>query len=285
MSSVWVRAASEELNHDSVTTSSRWEMKMANTSLARIVVVAVVACLVNAVDANGQSTAHKGIRVDEARPLAAVLQELERRHGVVITYEEPPYVNADQIEDVTAKVRRTPAPVGKRVLVPRGGPFEFNYAPTDNLLSVLQRLTTEYRGTGYGGTFAVRQSRDAFHVVPVEFRNTLGNDEPYTPILDTRITIAPDPGEMRSAYQALNAISAALTRATGITIGPGTVPMNVLMKTKVELRATDEPARSVLLRTLAATGIPLSWRFKCGPEQPPLCMLNIHWVQPVNQGQ
>ena len=67
------------------------------------------------------------VAVEDGRPLAKVLDEVEERFGWTVTYEDPPYQNANEIEDVTERVRRD----GKthlRVLVPRGGAFHFSYA-------------------------------------------------------------------------------------------------------------------------------------------------------------
>ncbi len=51
--------------------------------------------------AQDQSIAVNG---ETGRPLAEVLEQLERRHGWVITYEDARYEHPDDIDDVTAIV-------------------------------------------------------------------------------------------------------------------------------------------------------------------------------------
>jgi hypothetical protein len=76
----------------------------------------------------------------------------------------------------------------------------------------------------------------------------------------------------------LNEITATLRRTAGLSVDLGTIPTNALARATISVHATDEPARAVLARTLAATGARLSWALYYGPDTPSYYVLNIHGV-------
>ena len=133
------------------------------------------------------------VDVDDARPLAAAIEALERRHGWIITYEDPPYVFAGDILDVTAQVRKDGA-MHQRVLVPAGGPFRFTYeasaaASKDASASMLEGLLEQYHASGNAGVFRLAQTGTVFHVIPARHRNALGASETTASLLDATISI------------------------------------------------------------------------------------------------
>jgi hypothetical protein len=60
------------------------------------------------------------LSISDPRPVAKAVELLSQRHGLVITYEDPPYAFEGDLKDVTAEVSRSPVAPGHRVLVPRG---------------------------------------------------------------------------------------------------------------------------------------------------------------------
>lgn len=220
------------------------------------------------------------ISVDAPRPLAAVIRQLEVRHGWVITYEDVAHVHPDELLDVTRFVRKNPVPDAPPVLVPRGGQFEFHYsappADQEDPSAVILALLNRYGESEHGGVFRLIRDGAISHVVPSQRQTPLGAIEARGSILNTYITI---PHGKRTALDMLESIRDELTRQTGIEVLIGTVPLNLLARTSVEDGAQSEPARTVLLRTLRATGWSLSWRllYEAGPA--PLYALNIHAVR------
>jgi hypothetical protein len=98
----------------------------------------------------GQAAARVILALDDPRPLAQAVLELEAQFGLLITYEDPAYAFKGDISDVTATVRRDldkyqpgEAP---RVLVPKGGRFVFSYdaSQTHDPLNLLRQLVTAY---------------------------------------------------------------------------------------------------------------------------------------------
>jgi hypothetical protein len=75
----------------------------------------------------------------------------------------------------------------------------------------------------------------------------------------------------------LAAIESAINAGGDPTLSLAGGLTNLLAQTRVQGGATNESARSVLMRTLAATNRRLAWRILCGPGQAS-CMLNLHLV-------
>ena len=105
------------------------------------------------------------ISVTDPRPLARAIETLEAHYGWVITYEDPRFVFPGDIEDVTLSVRRD-GRTAPKVLIPRGGEFNFQYptargaAPNESRL--LQQLLNEYHLTGHPGVFRLAQTDGVF---------------------------------------------------------------------------------------------------------------------------
>jgi hypothetical protein len=219
------------------------------------------------------------INVNDPRPLASAIQELEKRYEWVITYEDPPYIYTGDIEDVTMTVRKD-FDLTKRALVPRGGTFNFQYvvpatAGAPDEPAVLSRLLEAYHLSGYPGVFRVTRTGGVFHVVPSESRNRLGQFEPRVSLLNANISIT---GGERTALDMLQAVTDAVSRLGVARVLLGTVPLNLLTQIRVQGSASNESARAVLLRTLEATSRKVSWRLLCSPGPSPECGLNSHFV-------
>jgi hypothetical protein len=213
------------------------------------------------------------ISVNSPRPLASAIEELERRSGRVITYEDPLYLYAADIEDVTLAVRRD-GRTEPRVLVPRGGPFFFRYpAAAGDQSAILERLIEEYNLSGHPGVFRLIRTGDVYHVVPSERRNATGAFEPHASLLDANISF---PAGDRTALAMVKAITEALSRQGVATIGVATVPVNAMLQTHIQEGATGESGRTLLLRTLNAVHPMLSWNLFCDPGPTPACALNVN---------
>src|SRR4051812_8563367 len=185
----------------------------------RSLVLSVALLLLCASRSSGQATSRLDISVDDPRPLAACMDEIERKFGWVVTYEDPAYLNASEISDVTSSVRRD----GKsypRVLVPRGGPFAFSYAlPTDgssaDRAALLQSLLAAYQANGNPGFFRALAEGASFHIVPTKVLNESGVLADYVPPLETLISL--ESGE-RTLVEVVQAIVAAVSSQSGSKI-------------------------------------------------------------------
>jgi hypothetical protein len=224
------------------------------------------------------------ISVDEGRPLKAVVMELEQRFGWIVTYEDPAYLFASDIQDMR-QFRND----GKDLplLAPRGGPFTFSYTlrQSDRTRSsqeaVLGALLDQYHRTGYPGRFRLVRTGVVYHVVPTMTRDETGVFRPYGSILDRRISL---PDREVDGMEMLESIEAAVRRGGDERLRVGTFLTGMFLQAGVRSGAHDESVRSVLLRMFASFNRRLSWRLLCGPARGTgMCNLGIYEVRPVSR--
>lgn len=212
------------------------------------------------------------ITVDDPRPVAKAIEVLEARYGWVITYEDPPFTHESDVTDVTQQVRRDldQFEPGKapRVLIPKGGVLEARYAvanDTDAPIdpdATIQSILDAHGTSGHPGSFRLEGKAPLFHVVPTSVKGSDGRPVPITSILDVPISLLP---KERSGVELMEEVCAAVGRTTHSNVVMGTVPTNLFAHARVQLEATDTPAREVLLRGLAAIGGKLSWQILYDP--------------------
>lgn len=255
--------------------------------MSHTTVFALMLCVTAVVATGGDPTraeqnAPLTVAVNSPRPLADAVRVLERRHGVVITYEDPTYEDDSQTRDITDEIRKTPwKPSEPRTIVPRGGAFAFGYG-IDNerpmvgqLTSIVASALSHYQGTGYAGAFRLDRTEDALHVIPTSARRASGANQPHEAVLTTEVQL--HVGE-RTRHELVNEILQSVTAATGVNVHQGTVPINYLIGTKVTVpELLVGSARSLLVRVL---GPGLSWQLFNSPwdARGPTFVLNIHSV-------
>lgn len=226
--------------------------------------------------------------ISDSRPIAKAVEELESRYGYVITYEDPVYTYADDVVDVTAQVNRYYG-VGKQlpVVVPVGGAVTLRLpagpaVSSDALEKLLGQLVQQQLTHGSGGHFQVRQAGGEFHIVPSEIRDRNGQWVSQRSILDVPISI---PLQVRYMRPMLTAICDAVSAAAHVkvTLGTGAEIDNAIPS--YSLAATNEPARTVLIRALATISPKLSWALFYGPEPDNAYALNITYVPSFGAGE
>ncbi len=226
------------------------------------------------------------ISVEDPRPLAKAITMLEARFGWVITYEDPRYVNASEMTDVTEKVRRDlnkfrpgEAP---RVLIPKGGAFVFDYdtsgdstGPPDPV-PVVQRLLAAYAASGHAGRFRMEKGDKIIHVVPTAIKDISGKLAPQESVLDVVITL---PAKEKTGLQTLEALCAAVSKSVHLRVVVGMIPTGLFLQHKDHQEIKTMKARDALVRLLdrTANGTKLSWQLLYDPGLK-MYALNIHPV-------
>ena len=125
--------------------------------------------------------------VEGARPVAKAMALISRQLGWNITYEDPPYLNADDLLDVT----KTPVN-GRRAIIPRGGrvrlPDNLAVAATQaGPVALLESiLGTEETLRGRVRRFKVLRTGSMLHVVPDAVLDA-GLWQPAVSILDATL--------------------------------------------------------------------------------------------------
>jgi hypothetical protein len=230
-----------------------------------------------AVTADSQTT--REIAVEDARPLRAVLDELERAHCWIVTYEDPPYIFSGDTRDATREVARTFDASRPPILVPDGQRWAFAYereVPRGNPepRQVLRTLLDAYHSSGNPGVFDVVDLAGALHVVPKASRDSSGVLQPRSSLLGVRIAVTPHDD---SVLESVKAVVRAVSDATGTQVVLGTVPFNLFAQRRIRPEERPGVARDVLMRALAATGQALTWRLLCQPGTNE-CALNVRRV-------
>jgi len=175
------------------------------------------------------------ITVQDPRPVDKAIQELEKRYGWRITYEDPPYSHNSDITDVTytswpgvpiqSQSQLQAAKQEHRRLGPKGGSLSFTLPSADpDEFGAVEALVKSYNASHGGNVFAVVQGAGLLHVVPQQMTGLSGNLEPVKPVLDTVITIEP---KERTAYELIEEVCKKLSIATNTNLVMGTVPTNM----------------------------------------------------------
>lgn len=197
--------------------------------------------------------------VNDPRPVAAAVEQIEKLSGTPISYEDPPFLNTFYLTPMTQGGGDDPG-----LLVPRGGSLLVALPPNASAAqagAAVRNLVGSYNARQEAATFAVVQ--DGYpHVVPTQTVDLSGRLAPLTPVLDTRITI---PAKPRNGMELLEQIAQAVSDGSGQPVEIGTVSTDALYGLQTQIGAEGEPARKVLEELIAASGMPLSWRLLYDP--------------------
>lgn len=221
------------------------------------------------------------ITVNDPRPVASAIESLETRYGRVITYEDPPLVNADDTRDVTESVRRDLhkyAPgTAPRVIIPRGGELSVEFNAADPVEVVLLSILNESERVRTGTTFRTEESNGMIHVIPQSIKGMGGETVPVRSILDGPVQL---PQQQRNGMQMLEAWRDAVSRKSKKRIIIGAIPLNLFLTDKDEQGLSSQNARDALVDILArfGRGVKLSWQIFYDPGQK-IYAINIHQVK------
>jgi hypothetical protein len=209
------------------------------------------------------------VEVQGPRPVADAIQLLISKYGYPISYEDPHYVFTGDVEDVTAKVRRdldkySPGQAPK-VFSRRSAQLQLRLPEDqrlseDAIASLLKEIVRSNATGDHDGRFKVLQVGAAFHVIPSEVKDSNGHWSVTGSILDAPISL---PAQQRSRDQMLSAIVAAVASKSNVSIQYDSGFGGIISESGpalYALSASNEPARSVLIRALAMLGKPtLTW--------------------------
>jgi hypothetical protein len=218
------------------------------------------------------------VSVNDPRPVAAAVLELEKKYGRIITYEDPRLVHATDLLDVTEAVRRDLAnyPSGKapRVIGPKGGQINFEYNETASLGTIIRKLLSMPHQNS--ARFRMEEGNGIIHIIPKAIKNRSGELATTHSVLDYPVNV---PELDRNGIQTLKALCAAISDASGIRVVVGTIPTNLFLRYKDQKGASAEKGRDFLVKFLqrAGAGTKLSWRLLYDPGMK-MYALNVHTV-------
>jgi hypothetical protein len=215
---------------------------------------------------SGSVDAHQGAgaSVEDPRPVAKAMAVLSRQLGWNISYEDPAYVNADDLLDVT----KTPVE-GKRATIPRGGRVSLPdvaalAATQEDPVALLESvLGTEEMSRGRVKRFKVLRSGSMFHVVPDRVLDADGRWQEAVPILGTTVSVSHGAVNLSEFLEMLCAEIGTASRAT---IKVGRIPTTLGLQTTLPAQERTAAARTLLAEALSVARTPLSWLLMYDPS-------------------
>jgi hypothetical protein len=210
------------------------------------------------------------LAVRDSRPVAKAIEELEKRFGWQITYEDLPYKSADQPANLAPLVTESAKPPSRTPMP--DGTLEFSLpSPGQDPFVTLDGLVKTYNSGKSGNAFAIVRGTRLLHTVP---KDVAGAPIPAPPVLDTLITVRP---KTRGGDEFLNEVCKQTSRVAGVKIGVGTSPSNDLSQLQILTGGTKVPARRLLERLMLQNQRPLTWRLNYVPGLKQY-ILNVHPV-------
>jgi hypothetical protein len=188
---------------------------------------------------------------DSIRPIDSIANKLAQRYGIIVSAEEPQYLFAGDMEDVSvADPEWSAGHPRAHYLVPRRRRLEIRFpvlsdgSPRDVRQLLQQIAQTANAQLPFAYRLDINGEFSTF--VPTRTRNAEGGVIEATPLLDRRITI---PSGARSIAQSAKSIGDALSLQTGLHVSCEHWGNRWGMQ-ETEFGAHDEPARKVLQRLL-----------------------------------
>lgn len=189
-----------------------------------------------------------------------------------VGFEDPSYqFEADSVESTDEDA------FGKRVRDMRDVPFVFTLdaEKRKDAVRAIRELADTFEMRTGGQKFKVIAAKGMIHLVPELNRDKGGMWAAQRPLLDMRISLA---AGKRTLFDFLDSVTKALSEESGRTINIGTVALNLMINTQVELPAfKNTEARTVLREAFTRSGLKLSWQLLGGPGDDNQA-LNVHPV-------
>ena len=209
--------------------------------------------------------AHQGAGaiVEDGRPVARAMALLSRQLGWNITYEEPVYVNADDLFVVRNGDKRATYPRRGLVRLPDEAVMA---TAQENPVAFLESvIATEEMSRGRVKRFKVLRSASMFHVVPDQVLDAAGRWQTAVPIFDTTITISHGAVSLSEFLEILCANLSAVGPTKVIT---GSMPRNGLAaRTMLPAQERTARVRTLLVEALSKTQVPLKWMLMYRPVE------------------
>jgi len=228
------------------------------------------------------------VTANDPRPLAQALRALSDEYGWAIDFEDPPYYSKSDLVDDTAPEWRATHQNEKGVTVISGRAFQSQFPENPAGLSlaeeehVLDTVVSDYNKSGNPGRFSVVNEGDGrFAVVGTHVNDDNGLERAVSSILDTSVSV---PTETRIASKMVSAVLNELSAKTQRKIVQGTMPLNVMLQSKVTVGGQNIPARALLAQTLSALEVKLYWHLYYDADTK-LYVLNLLPVRKANTTQ
>jgi hypothetical protein len=214
------------------------------------------------------------ISVNSSRPMRQVVEGISQTYGLLIDYEEPPFFSSYDV-DITNRAWRAKHPNAKPYLGMSGGGFTSDFpeivpARLDTSAKIaLEKITADYNRSNNPGRFTVRiDGPHRLSVVGTSMRDQNGRQIAAHALLDTHVNVSGL--RQGNAEEILEALCVELTKASGLSVAPGIMPLNMMIQTRVNLDTGSDvssQARKVLIQISKVSRYSLVWSLNWDPNQ------------------
>jgi hypothetical protein len=215
------------------------------------------------------------LTINSGRPLASASLALENKYGLQINYEDPPFLDVQDLHDVTDLVSRSPSP-NRRVIVPKGGVLDLKFPISagmpENPADLLRSLLEAHNQKMNPGIFHIIQHGSTYTIAPQGVQNKKNEFVSQKSPLDTRIDLPILEGNLITI---IKMITQKVTISSGVNIVIGMVPDNLFSQTSASLGNYSGTARDLLQSAIDSTGRKMAWRLLCDADG---CAFNVHQV-------
>jgi len=200
------------------------------------------------------------IRADSGRPLAAVLDGVQRLFLSPVTFEEAPYESTEDLVQI-------PVVTGGGLKIERSlrstAPFSVTLGATDTTPNLaVQSVLYAYTNAGLPGVYSPAVRGGTVDVHPVQVRGTDGSMKDITPVMSQPVTF---PTATRLGRDTLQLIASQI----GVQSGVEVIVLNVPFwpADTLTVGAAGEPARDVISDIGAQIGRPISFQCLWEPNE------------------
>jgi hypothetical protein len=196
------------------------------------------------------------------RPLYSFARQFRQRHGISVTYEEPPGdASGGGVAGAGGDAGGTAAGARRGDVAASSAGLSVTYQVSaaggrpENPAGVIRDALAVYHAAGATVRFELLEDGAGYHILPIERRSAAGTWLKVAPVLGTRIELA---RETRPVSDTVLLILGKVKQATGEEIVWGYAPVNWAERTRVELGGhPQETARQLLDDALASS--PWTW--------------------------
>jgi hypothetical protein len=193
------------------------------------------------------------VSVNSSRPLAEVLEALQQKYLVPMTFEEAPFES--EVELRAVPIRQL-----------NGSVFTFRELPVvdfniklnddDTAIAAAQSALSAYTGQSFPGVYDMIQEGDRIRVFPKQVRAQAGSLRDIKPVMDYPVTF---PIATRGSVETLQLLASIISRESGAHVEPLNVPFH--LGDTITMGADGESARDVIKHMGEIFHVPFS--FQC----------------------
>jgi len=223
-----------------------------------------------AVISESAGTVH--VNANNPRPLAQVLDAIQRKYAWVIDYEDPQYVSAGDLVE---------APGDAHGQWPAGGSFTVEFPATaPDAEKTIRLIVDAYNKSKNPGRFEVRKGEQgSFYVIGTGAHDEKGGIASQTPVLDTPLTL---PGEEHTVADTVRTICEQAGTQAHVNVALAISPRSLIDKNLVKVGGNKITARDLLQQSIQGTHHILYWRLLYDPTSKGY-LLNLHAVRSAKE--